>query len=149
MLSIEKLFIYTTCFKSWHFSEVGAWEFKSASAPAKQRLAHWPSVMQPDLKAQDTGEDKNQFLEYVVYTKDQYPMIKLLLTFIVFFIVSSDIDAEATCLCTKNHTHINKSIVHAKGAHWRCKGCNGYNYSEEADWRGKYYCIKCKTSKTD
>ena len=75
--------------------------------------------------------------------------MKLLSLILLCSIFSSPIEATTSFISKKNQPHINQSIVYAKGARWRCKGCGGYNYSETADWKGKYYCVKCDTSKTD
>ncbi|QLH35993.1 MAG: hypothetical protein HWD61_07535 [Parachlamydiaceae bacterium] len=36
-----------------------------------------------------------------------------------------------------------------EGVNWRCKRCGYYNYSESPDWKGDYYCLRCKTRKGD
>jgi hypothetical protein len=36
-----------------------------------------------------------------------------------------------------------------EGVTWRCKKCGYYNYSESPDWKGDYFCLRCKTRKGD
>ncbi|MFQ5729040.1 MAG: hypothetical protein ACE5GN_01595 [Waddliaceae bacterium] len=78
-------------------------------------------------------------------TKMIWKVLPLLISMLFFAIYS-----HASLQCPTCGTELEVVPVEAgKAASWRCKKCGDFNYSEDPDWKGDYYCGRCGTRKGD
>lgn len=80
------------------------------------------------------------------YVRDQ--MLRYFL-FIFGILCNFELNAQLVQPLSSVETSYKIILADYEGVNWRCKRCGYYNYSESPDWKGDYYCLRCKTRKGD
>jgi tRNA(Ile2) C34 agmatinyltransferase TiaS len=80
--------------------------------------------------------------------KDDNKKFKILV-FLLFILTLATVYAFSEVECPHCGKEIVLDVKMGRGVYWRCKKCLNYNWAENPDWQGCYYCNFCGTKKDD